>query len=136
MSDLKRRPIPLHDAARDDDVELATRLIADGADVNQRDADGFTALHFAAQQYSVAVAELLLRHGADVAAENRYGNTPLGTAVYESRGRGDMIRLLLAHGADPDKPNHAGRTPAQLARLIANYPVAQLLEPPADTPKH
>jgi ankyrin repeat protein len=92
--------------------------------------------HFAAQQYSVAVAELLLRHGADVAAENRYGNTPLGTAVYESRGRGDMIRLLLAHGADPDKPNHAGRTPAQLARLIANYPVAQLLEPPADTPKH
>jgi ankyrin repeat protein len=56
---------------------------------------------------------------------NEHGNTPLFVAVFNSRGRGDLIRLLRASGADPRKENVHGQTPLGLARLIGNYDVAQ-----------
>lgn len=71
---------------------------------------------------------MLLSHGASVDQENRYGNTPLWTAVFNSQGRGDVIALLRAHGADPHRPNAHGRTPLDLARTIANYDVAQFFQ--------
>src|SRR5438309_11499733 len=40
-----------------------------------------------------------------------HGNTPLWTAVFNSRGDGDVIRLLRSHGADSRHVNAAGRTP-------------------------
>lgn len=58
-------------------------------------------------------------------AVNSYGNTPLFTAVFNSRGHGELIKLLRHHGADPSRPNSTGQTPIGLARLIANYDVAQ-----------
>jgi ankyrin repeat protein len=90
-------------------------------------------LHFAAQEISVRVATLLLDQGADVDSEDSSGNTPLSTAVFNSRGEGDMIQLLRAHGADPLKRNHYGQTPVGLARLITNYSVARWFE---DLPPH
>jgi ankyrin repeat protein len=71
---------------------------------------------------------LLLERGAKVSAENKYGNPPLWTAVFESNGRGELIALLLGQGADPHKPNKAGRTPLELAHMIANYDVAQFFK--------
>jgi hypothetical protein len=53
------------------------------------------------------------------------------TAVFESRGRGDVIELLRANGADPRKGNAHGQTPVGLARLIANFDVARFF---ADLP--
>ena len=58
-------------------------------------------------------------------AVNSNGNTPLFTAVFNSRGRGELIKLLRHHGADPWHPNNTSQTPIGLARLIANYNVAQ-----------
>jgi uncharacterized protein len=120
---------PLHYAALEDDADLVLLLLRQGADVNATDRDGFTPLHFAAQSYAVAAAEFLLSNGADVHAENRYGNTPLWTAVFESRGRGDIIRLLLSHGARIDQRNKADMTALDLARSIGNYDVARYLNP-------
>ncbi|HZM82946.1 MAG TPA: ankyrin repeat domain-containing protein [Candidatus Limnocylindrales bacterium] len=56
---------------------------------------------------------------------NKFGNTPLFVAVFNSQGRGDLIQLLRGAGADPFKQNSSGQTPVGLARLIANYDVAQ-----------
>jgi ankyrin repeat protein len=63
--------------------------------------------------------------GARVDPVNRHGNTPLWDAVFNSKGRGELIELLRAAGADPRYANAAGQTPLSLARLIANYEVAQ-----------
>jgi ankyrin repeat protein len=60
-----------------------------------------------------------------VDAANSYGNTPLSTAVFNSRDRGELIQLLRHQGADPWHPNNTGQTPAGTARLIGNYDVAQ-----------
>jgi hypothetical protein len=115
----------LHHAAFCNDVAAAKERLAAGDDPSVGDRQGFTPLHFAAQEWSLEVASLLLDGGARVDKPNSYGNTPLFTAVFNSRGRGELIAFLRAHGADPHHPNTTGQTPLGLARLIANYDVAR-----------
>jgi uncharacterized protein len=115
----------LHYAAFKDDVHEAGRLLAEGNDPNVADRAGLTPLHLAAQEGAVAVARLLLDYDADVDAVNVDGNTPLFVAVFNSRGRGDLIALLRERGADPLRANNSGQTPVGLARLISNYEVAR-----------
>lgn len=76
-------------------------------------------------EFHVDVAAALLEAGADVNRGNRFGNGPLFVAVFNSRGRGEMIELLRSHGANPHATNATGQTPAGLSRLIANYDVSQ-----------
>src|SRR4051812_38899525 len=89
----------LHQAALENDLAAVKKLLRNQVDPNGRDENGFTPLHYAAQQHALAIAKLLLSTGAEVDAVDRFGNTPLGVAVFESRGRGEMIRLLRASGA-------------------------------------
>jgi ankyrin repeat protein len=116
---------PLHYAALADDADAVSALLSEGADPNVPDRLGFTALHLAAQEGAIPAATTLLAGRAQVDVVNSYGNTPLFTAVFNSRGRGELIRLLRRHGADPRHPSNTGQTPAGLALLIANYDVAQ-----------
>ncbi|MEV6873032.1 ankyrin repeat domain-containing protein [Amycolatopsis sp. NPDC051128] len=118
----------LHYTALEGAADQARALLATGRDPNLRDRDGFVPLHLAAQQGNLAVAEVLLEAGAIVDAVNKYGNTPLFVAVYNSVGQGDVIQLLRRHGADPCKINRSGQTPVGLARLIANYDVKQFFD--------
>ncbi len=116
---------PLHYAALENNVAEVTQLLDGAADPNAADRLGFTPLHLAAQTWSLDAARLLLDRGAEVDATNSYGNTPLFIAVFNSKGRGDLIELLRNHGADPLKANKSGQTPVGLARLIGNYDVAR-----------
>jgi ankyrin repeat protein len=115
----------LHHVATEGTVSQAQVLLDAGQDANLRDSDGFVPLHFAAQQGNVGVARVLLAHGAAVDVVNKFGNTPLFVAVGVSRGDGRMIELLRDAGADPYRLNASGSSPLALARLIANYDVAQ-----------
>lgn len=123
MNPAKRSP--LHSAAMDDDVSTIEALLASGEPPDVQDQQGFTPLHLAAQQYSLSAAAALLNAGASVDVENSFGNTPLFVAVFNSNGRGGLIRLLRSYGADPLHVNTSGQTPVGLARLIANSDVAQ-----------
>jgi uncharacterized protein len=116
---------PLHAAALRGDLVEIGRLIAAGADPSAADDDGFTPLHLSAQEGQEGAARTLLDAGAEVDFRNRFGNTPLFTAVFNSRGRGDLISLLRERGADPMTQNTSGQTPFGLAHLIANFDVAQ-----------
>ncbi|MDQ1086662.1 ankyrin repeat protein [Siphonobacter sp. BAB-5404] len=55
--------------------------------------------------------------------QDKYGNTPLWRATFESKGREDLIRPLLQAGANPYVKNHSGISPYDLALAIANYDV-------------
>ena len=70
---------------------------------------------------------LLLANYADVDAQDKQGNIPLFRTAFESRGRGEAIRLHLAAGADRKTKNKYGVSPEELANTIANYDVKQFL---------
>jgi ankyrin repeat protein len=123
--------LPLHYAAMANDVAEVEARLAAGDDPDIGDRLGFTPLHLAAQEGSVDAARALLDRGSDVDRVNIFGNTPLFVAVFNSRGRGDLIELLKARGADPLALNNSGQTPVGLARLIGNFDVAQFF---VDTP--
>ena len=118
----------LHYAACEGDVAQATKLIAAGARVDLSDDNGWTSLHFAAQAQSVPITEALLAAGAPVDPQDCDGNTPLWRAVFESRGRGELIALLRRRGADSTRVNFHGVSPVSLARTIGNYDVAQFFK--------
>lgn len=124
---------PLHYAALANDVATAEIRIDAGDDPNLGDVRGVTPLHLAAQEGALDVARLLLATGVAVDSTDVHGNTPLMSAVFNSRGRGDLIELLRANGADPLRPNGSGQTPVGLARLIGNFDVARFF---ADLPDH
>ena len=80
------------------DVVQMQALLVKGAEVNARNAHGWTPLHVAAAGGDPAVVDLLLLHGADVHAQSHIGITPLDNATTRG-GRKAVIDLLLAHGA-------------------------------------
>ena len=121
----------LHCAVVDGLVERVRSLLADGADVNAHDKAGWTPLHFAVQRHWLEIATLLVEHKANIEAQDAHGNTPLSNAVFDSRGRGEMIELLRSAGADPTRQNRHGVSPLSLARSIGNYDVARFF---ADLP--
>ena len=83
------------------DIVQMEALLAKGAEVNARNAHGWTPLHVAAAGGDAAVIALLLQHGADVHAQSHIGTTPLDNATTRG-GRKAVIDLLLAHGATGD----------------------------------
>lgn len=115
----------LHYAASSGDVGKVQALLAAGASADLPDDNGWTPLHFAAQAHSVPVSEALLAAGALVDPQDSHGNTPLSNAIFNSRGRGELIALLRQHGADPNVANAYGVSPIALATTIGNYDVKQ-----------
>ena len=88
-------------AARVGDLESARLLLAAGANVNDADAWGVSAMVLAAHSGFTEMVEFLLDRGADANAAG-----PGFTALHEAIMRRDerMVSALLAHGADPNTP--------------------------------
>ncbi len=120
---LGRTPL-MHAVLQGKDTEVK-QLIESGTDVNIQDHDGFSALHFAAQNYQLASLKLLVEAGALIDASNKFGNTPLFIATFNSRGRGEIIQLLLKNGANSGYKNKSGVSPIDLAHTIGNYNMKQ-----------
>ena len=77
----KTHPAP-GSRARDDVVEMMTRLLDAGADPNQRGINDWTALHMAVNETNVEAVRLLLARGADRDLRTRIDDcdTPLEMA--------------------------------------------------------
>ena len=113
--------------------EVTGRLLARGADPNERSRIGQTALHATAFA-GPAVITALLDAGADPLLGDINGETLLHTlAKYSSAGL-TRIPLLLDAGVDVNLPNNNGETPLHLAadEARAGANVALLLEAGAD----
>lgn len=98
----------LANAAEEGQQDTVRALLRQGADPNEGQADGMTALHWAVHGNDMAVAQLLLEAGAQAGASNRYGITPLFLAC--ENGNASMAKLLLHSGADPNVTLRGGET--------------------------
>ncbi len=121
----------LVDAAARQDGAAVRQLLADGANVDTRRADGATALLWAAHWDDLETVELLLESGADVNAADDHGVTPLMRAA-ENASIG-AVEMLLAAGADPNAAQTSGLTALMVAARTGSIEVVRsLLEHGAD----
>jgi ankyrin repeat protein len=88
---------PLHDAARDGDVDRAKQLLDEGAVVAELDAAGEPPLLIASLAGHADVVALLLDRGSAMLVRNKGGLTALHAAAYG--GKLDVVKLLVSRGA-------------------------------------
>lgn len=103
----------LIEAARHQDAEAVHLLLKEGANPDDRQADGATALHWAVYHEDVNTVASLIEAGANVNAVNRLGASPLYLAA--KSGHGNLIERLLGAGADPNLALPLGETPLMTA---------------------
>ncbi|XP_065913290.1 ankyrin repeat and SAM domain-containing protein 6-like isoform X2 [Dysidea avara] len=104
------------------------RLVEGGAEVNDVNSWGTTALLCACKNGFYSIAEMLIKKGANVnvSDENRCGFTPLMAACQS--GNEQMVRLLLTHGANPNAQlKGSGWTALMLASLNNHKEVVKML---------
>ena len=123
----------LHWAAKVGNSIAVGLLLHNGADVNARAWDTFTAGHwrvntpldFALEEGHADVARLLLEKGADVNPNGPYSRHPLRTAAIG--GREQIVALPLDYGANVNATARDGRTPLHVAAFYGHVPVVVLL---------
>ncbi len=100
---------PLVVAASQDDLETVNELLRSGADVNQKEDDGTTALEVAVGQNNLAMVQRLLSAGASIGTANEDGRNILFALDDDSSD--EMIQVLLRAGANVNHVDDEGNTP-------------------------
>jgi uncharacterized protein len=116
---------PIVDAARRGDRDALRALLQKGANVNEAEGDGSTALHWASYKDDLQAADLLIKAGANVNVSNDLGATPLWTA--SQNGSEGMVKRLLDAGAKPNLPLLSGETSLMVASRTGNPVVVEML---------
>ncbi|KAH6880835.1 ankyrin repeat-containing domain protein [Thelonectria olida] len=132
----KPMTLPLHDLVRVWNkknnaacLAILKVLIKAGADLEQPDSDGNTALIKVVQPpdsllfggLHVPALKALLDSGADAKATSCLGNTSLHVVAEKNQDL-EAVRLLINHGVDPNQRNNQGTTPFHIFMDSTNYP--------------
>jgi ankyrin repeat protein len=121
---------PLMNATISESADIMKLLISNGADVNQRNNDGASALHFAAGDGSLERIALLVEGGGDVTVASESG-TPLSWAA--GNGRAEAIRFLAQRGCSCETVGTLGIPPIFMAAVApSEESVIALVENGAD----
>ena len=117
---------PLHDAARDGDVERIVALLDQGEPVAAPDDAGEPALLIAALAGHSDTVSVLLERGCDIHVRNKGGLTALHAAAYG--GHADVAALLVEKGANVnDVANFYQMSPLHAAAEEGHTEVVSLL---------
>lgn len=101
-------------------------LITSGADVEELDQEGLSALHLAAANGYDKIVRLLVKYyGANKEANDRSANTPLLNAARS--GYVEIVRALVELGADVEATNNGGQTPLIVAAAAGEHEAARVL---------
>jgi len=111
--------LTLHELAARGNTAGIARAVNAGVPVDDRDAEGRTALHVGAGAGHLFVVMMLVAKGADPNARDAHRRTPLhdaadGSPEHEGE-RYQIVKLLLAKGADPAARDAAGKRPVDYA---------------------
>jgi ankyrin repeat protein/predicted Ser/Thr protein kinase len=117
-------------AVRYGKVDVVKTMLAHGANINERDGDGNTALMVAAEgspylTNNVAMVQMLIDARASLEAKDSRGRTALHRAAAE--GRTNVVGLLLNSGALVNPKNIDGATPLAYAVEFGKMQAVQLL---------
>ncbi|MDG0815018.1 ankyrin repeat domain-containing protein [Bdellovibrio svalbardensis] len=113
-------------AARTGDLGTIAREILAGADINEKNHRGYSALMLAAYNDQYDAALLLVEAGADANSVDRGGNSVLMGAAF--KGHTGILNLLLKNGARTDLQNFAHQTALDFAKTFGRKEIIPLLE--------
>ena len=108
----------LIDAAWDNDVTRARRLVAQGADVDAKDETEQNAYLIATSEGYDVLLELTLRNGADVRALDRFDGT--GVIRAAERGHWTIVGRLVQERVPVDHVNNLGWTALHEAIVLGD----------------
>jgi hypothetical protein len=115
----------LRSAACWGDVQGMSRLLAQGAQLDAADFDGWTALMWAATQDRPDAVRLLLERGANVNSRSKTGQTALSAAAMN--GHAEVMAILVERGAKLEVLNERGWTPLMEASARGHLDAVKLL---------
>ena len=128
----KAPDISIHYAANSGNIEAVKQAVADGADVDSKNAEGQTPLCRAVQYGKKDLIKLLIEEGADVNARMNFGDTALDYANV-SGGLGmsyevqkEVVDLLRKHGGKTSEELKATEPGAEAA--TSEPPTAEALD--------
>jgi uncharacterized protein len=110
---------------REGDRKEALKQIRAGADVNQLQPDGTSALHWAVIRVDYDLMAELIQHGAKPSVTNAFGSAPIAEAAKLNDAR--MVKMLLAAGAEPEGANADHQTALMLAIKTGNMDNIRML---------
>ena len=113
------------ESVRANDVHRALGLLEQGADPDEKDKMGKTALMFAAQNGHMELSIQLLGKGADLEVKDNYGWTALLFATRYRRV--DLVSQLLENRANTEARDNDGWTSLMVAASIGNNAIALAL---------
>ena len=117
--------IPLHQAIRCSNDNMATILLDYGANIETHDDLGRTALFETLKCHDIDGAVLLLGQGTSISSYDHKGNTVLHEAA--RRGTVEHASLFIDQGIELDKFNEEGVTPLHLATRHGHYRIVNML---------
>ncbi|RPB13648.1 ankyrin repeat protein, partial [Morchella conica CCBAS932] len=115
---------PLHKAVKSGIQNVSKLLIHRGANVNEQNNLGWTALHIAAA-YGKPIHLLLLKEGAEINAKDIHGQTPLHKAVQKEEE--SIIKDLIKYGANVNPQDNSGFSPLHIAADLGCDDIIKLL---------
>ena len=106
-------------------VDVATELVAHGADIDAVDDRCSTALHWACNEGRETFALHLIEAGANVHIASEHGWTPLHEAAY--KGMASVVRRLLVAGADVHSISRRDLSASTIAKEFGHTALADEL---------
>ncbi|EAX98933.1 hypothetical protein TVAG_242980 [Trichomonas vaginalis G3] len=100
-------------------------FLSKGANINEKDKNGETALHIAVRHNSKEAAELLISHGANINEKDEYGETALHIAARHNSK--EIAKLLISHGANINEKDKYGKIALHIAAMFNSKEAAELL---------
>ena len=108
---------------------IARELLVSGADANEKNLEGRTALIIVAMrsfpENAVKLMNMLLEHKADMDVQDNEGHTALMRAA--KNGNAEIVEFLLANGARTDLVNCEGKTVLAIAESLNKLNVIKIL---------
>ncbi len=114
----KKGRTPMHYAAREGFIHIATELINYGGDVNIQDHNGHTPLMYATEKRNLKATSFFIENGANLNLKDNHGNTALLYAIKNADK--DIMTHLIMSGSDMDTQNNKGFSASFLKEKIIN----------------
>ncbi|KAK7271099.1 hypothetical protein RJT34_26719 [Clitoria ternatea] len=112
-------------AARKGDVRNIQKVLENGAGINGRDQNGWTALHRASFKGRIEAVKVIVERGVDVDAKDEEGYTALHCAA--ESGHADVTEFLVKKGADVEARTRKGLTALQIAESLHYVGITRVL---------